>query len=299
MLVRPKAFHFNVAAAGSNYFMSASSLSNQQQLDYALRGFDNLTELLDKHKVNLHIFDDQSVPSSADAIFPNNWVSFHEEGKVFIYPMQLQHRRNEKNQAFVKSIEEKGFLVKQIIDLSEYEASNQFLEGTGSMVFDYANHLAYACLSVRTNPIVLQKFACLSGFSPVVFKALDNQNQPIYHTNVMLCIGEKFAIVCAESIKHESSQKQLFNQLTENGRDLIKLDYQQLNSFAGNCLNISNRNADSLLVMSSRAFSSLQKKQIALIEKHAQIIYCDIDHIEKIGGGGVRCMMTEIRLPRK
>jgi len=296
LMIRPVDFKFNEQTAGNNKFQVASTESDVQS--QALKEFDGLVELLRKNDVEVTVVDDTLQPETPDSIFPNNWVSFHDDGTIYLYPMFSENRRLERRKEILDGLTEK-FEVNSINDLSFYETSNLFLEGTGSMVLDRANKIAYACLSIRTEVEAFNNFCKLAGYKSVIFNAVDSSGFPIYHTNVMMCIGDRFAVICLDSIANLYERDFVRKALTLTSKEIITISYDQMNHFAGNMLQVSNVRGESLLVMSEQAYLSLTKDQISALEKYARILYAPIYTIEKNGGGSARCMLAEIHLPEK
>jgi len=296
LMIRPVDFKFNEQTAANNKFQVAS-LENDVQ-NQALKEFDGFVELLRKNDVDVTVIDDTLQPETPDSIFPNNWVSFHEDGSAYLYPMFSENRRLERRKDILEELSMR-FEVNHISDLSFYEKQYAFLEGTGSMVLDRVNKIAYACLSVRTDQEVLDNFCMLTGYEAVSFQAVDSTNFPIYHTNVMMCIGDRFAVICLDSIRNEEEKLGVMLKLTNSGKTIIEITLDQMNHFAGNMLQVANQNGESLLVMSEQAYLSLSKEQVALLERFSRIIYAPIYTIEENGGGSARCMLAEIHLPEK
>jgi hypothetical protein len=277
-------------------FQIASSDSDVQT--QALKEFDGFVDLLRKNDVDVTVVDDTLQPETPDSIFPNNWVSFHEDGSVYLYPMFSENRRLERRRDILDGLKE-NFEVNHISDLSFYEQQYAFLEGTGSMVLDRTNKIAYACLSVRTDEEVLNNFCMLTGYQPVPFQAVDGSNFPIYHTNVMMCIGDRFAVICLDSIRNPEEKLNVTVSLKSSGKEIIEISLEQMNKFAGNMLQVANATGESLLVMSEQAYLSLNAEQITALEQYSRIIYAPLYTIEKNGGGSARCMLAEIHLPSK
>jgi len=294
LMIRPVDFKFNEQTAGNNKFQVASTETNVQSL--ALKEFDDFVALLRKNGIDVTVVDDTLQPETPDSIFPNNWVSFHEDGSVFLYPMFSENRRMERRGEILDGLKNK-FEVNHISDISFYEQQHAFLEGTGSMVLDRVNKIAYACLSVRTDEEVLNNFCLLTGYEPVSFQAVDGTNFPIYHTNVMMCIGDNFAVICMDSIPNSDEKETVALSLINNGKEIIEISLEQMSRFAGNMLQVSNNNGEKLLIMSEQAYLSLNAEQITKLEKYSRIIYAPIYTIEKNGGGSARCMLAEIHLP--
>ncbi|WP_316795651.1 citrulline utilization hydrolase CtlX [Pedobacter agri] len=296
LMIRPVDFKFNEQTAGNNKFQVASDEGDVQS--QALKEFDGFVDLLRKNGVDVTVVDDTLQPETPDSIFPNNWISFHEDGSVFLYPMFSQNRRLERRREILDELAEK-FELNYISDLSFYETADIFLEGTGSMVLDRVNKIAYACLSIRTEVEAFNNFCQLAGYKSVIFNSVDSSGFPIYHTNVMMCIGDHFAVICLDSIPNFHERDFVRKVLLSTGKEIITISFDQMNHFAGNMLQVANQSGESLLVMSEQAFLSLTQNQINLLEKYARIIYAPIYTIEKNGGGSARCMLAEIHLPVK
>jgi len=295
-MIRPVDFKFNEQTAGNNKFQVASTESDVQS--QALKEFDGFVQLLRQNDIDVSVVDDTLQPETPDSIFPNNWVSFHEDGSIYLYPMFSENRRLERRKEILEGLRDK-FEVNHVSDLSFYEMQYAFLEGTGSMVLDRVNKIAYACLSVRTDEEVLQNFCMLTGYEPISFQAVDGTNFPIYHTNVMMCIGDRFAVICLDSIPDQEEKLAVTMSLTSSGKEIIEITLDQMNHFAGNMLQVANQSGESLLVMSEQAYLSLTTDQISSLENYARIIYAPIYTIEKNGGGSARCMLAEIHLPER
>lgn len=295
-MIRPVDFKFNEQTAANNKFQVASTESDTQT--QALKEFDGFVEILRKNGIDVTVVDDTLQPETPDSIFPNNWVSFHDDGSIYLYPMFSENRRLERRKDILEVLSEK-FEVNHVSDLSFYEMQYAFLEGTGRMVLDRVNKIAYACLSVRTDQEVLDNFCMLTGYESVSFQAVDDTNFPIYHTNVMMCIGDRFAVICLDSIRNEEEKLAVMLKLTNSGKAIVEITLDQMNHFAGNMLQVSNNKGESILVMSEQAFLSLSDDQVTTLEQFSSIIYAPIYTIEKNGGGSARCMLAEIHLPEK
>jgi hypothetical protein len=295
LMIRPVNFGFNAQTAASNAFQNPEAAQQQVQ-DKALREFDKLVQVLEENGVEVIVIDDTPEPHTPDSIFPNNWVSFHNDGTVFLYPMMAENRRLERREDIVMQLEDE-FKIKHVIDLSRFEHENKFLEGTGSMVFDRENKIAYACLSPRTDSEVLQLFCEQSVYTPVLFHAVDENGTAIYHTNVLMCIGSKFAVICLDSITDEKEKNAVIGSLNKTQKEIVPISFAQMNQFTGNMLELKNKAGDSLLVMSQNAYRSLNKDQKITLEKYCKLLYADIGTIESNGGGSARCMIAEVHLP--
>jgi hypothetical protein len=295
LMIRPVAFALNQQTVASNAFQDVQTEQEDVQ-EKALQEFDAFVEVLKANQININIIQDTLEPHTPDAIFPNNWISFHENGQVFLYPMLAENRRQERRLDIIESLK-KQYQVTKIIDLSFFEKENKFLEGTGSMVLDRENKIAYACLSARTHEEVLNEFCKQIGFEAIMFHAEDSQGLAIYHTNVMMCIATKFAIVCMDAVRNQQEQQLIKNTLSKTGKLLIEISLAQMNQFAGNMLELENMKGEHFLVMSRSAFTSLNNSQKQQIEQFVKILEAPLETIEKNGGGSARCMIAEVHLP--
>jgi hypothetical protein len=300
LMVRPASFGFNPETAENNFYQQndARSLSEIQAL--AQREFDGFVALLRDQGVRVLVIEDTVEPRKTDAVFPNNWFSTHPDGKVILYPMFSPNRRLERRKDIMESLINLDFQVNEIIDLSFFEQSGQFLEGTGSMVMDHSARVIYACFSERTHPVPLDYVSKLLGYSVIGFDAvqeIQGKVSPIYHTNVMMHIGTDLAVVCLESIPKTAERQKVQDSLTQSGKKVIPITAKQKFNFAGNMLEVSNDGGEKFTVMSQAALDSLNVGQIQQIEKYTTIISPQIPTIEKLGGGSARCMLAEIFLP--
>lgn len=295
-MIRPVSFGFNEQTADSNAFQHRSA-DEQNTQEKALAEFDAFAEKLKANGLDVTIVDDTIEPHTPDSIFPNNWVSFHEDGQIFLYPMQAENRRLERDLSIIKKTTYDRFNVSDIKDLSSYENEGKFLEGTGSMVLDRENKIAYACLSPRTHPDVIKAFRAESGYTSVLFHATDENGKAIYHTNVMMCMGNEFVVICLDAVTDINEKNLLMASFEQTGKQVIEISQQQLNQFASNMLELQNDKGEKLLIMSVRAHASLDLPQLAKLEKYCRIITADLDTIETIGGGSARCMIAEMHLP--
>jgi hypothetical protein len=298
LLVKPSRFLFNTETAGSNTFQQDMSGDAGAFSATAIREFEVFEETLRSAGVNVIVFEDTAQPQKPDALFPNNWVSFHHDGRVLLYPMFAPNRRAERRPDIIQKLKE-HFYVKEIIDLSSHEQEGKFLEGTGSIVFDHINRLAYACISPRTNKELFLKVCGLLDYKPFYFHAGDRGGMAIYHTNVMMCVAEKFALVCLESIAEPGEKKLTSEALAESGHTIIDISIPQMNHFAGNMLAVKNKQDRDVLVMSQSAWDVLTGKQRDLIGRFCSPLPIPVKTIESIGGGSARCMMAEVFLPLK
>lgn len=301
-MVRPVSFRYNEQTATNNYYQRViDSVKPHEVQPRAQVEFDGFVATLRHAGIDVTVVDDTLDPDTPDSLFPNNWVSFHADGSVFLYPMFAPNRRLERRLDIIELLRLK-FEVSSVTDLSDFEQQNEFLEGTGSLVLDRANSVAYACLSPRTSLAALDQWAKVSGFKVISFTSTQwhgNQLSPIYHTNVMMSVGTHLAIVCAETVRDATERQQLLQSLTQTGHRLVLISEEQKNSFAGNMLEVINGSGQPTMVMSSQAYHSLLPGQIADIEQSCQIVHAPLDVIETFGGGSARCMMAEIFLPEK
>ena len=298
LMIRPARFETNPMTAGSNRFQGKLQLGPKEQQQAAAAEFDGISGALEDAGIQVIRVDDTNEPHTPDAIFPNNWVSFHADGTVVLYPMEAENRRTERRRDIVESLAtEHRFHVRRIVDLSDHETAGHYLEGTGSMVLDRVNRIAYACLSSRTHLDALGDFAQRLDYDVVAFDATDRSGEPIYHTNVLMNVGETLAVICAESIARDDQRKAVLKSLTDTGHEVVQLSYAQMEAFAGNMLELRAADGSRLIAMSAQARKSLTEEQLAAIGKHARIVSAAIDNIEMSAGGSVRCMLAEVHLP--
>jgi hypothetical protein len=298
LLIRPSNFIFNAETAANNAFQHNVKEANESISNKVKEEFENLKAQLIAKGIDVTVIDDTANPIKPDAIFPNNWVSFHEDGTVILYPMFAVNRRTERRLDIIETLKQK-FDVKNTIDFSIYENENKFLEGTGSIVFDHAHKIAYACLSARTDKEIFIKLCELLQYKPIYFTACDEAGQEIYHTNVMMCIAEKVVIICAESIVDKNEREIVLLSFKNTGHEIIDISFSQMNNFAGNMLALQTNTGKRLLALSQTAYNCLIAKQKNTIEKYYELLPLAIPTIESIGGGSVRCMIAEIFLPLK
>ncbi|WP_292940117.1 citrulline utilization hydrolase CtlX [Mucilaginibacter sp. 44-25] len=293
-MIRPVAFGFNAQTAESNAFQNRDDdqFAVQQK---AVEEFDGFVNVLRQNGVNVIVVNDTPEPHTPDSIFPNNWVSFHDNGDIILYPMQAENRRLERREDIIRQLEE-SFAAKRVIDLSRFELKDDFLEGTGSMVLDRPNKIAYACISPRTNAEVLKAFCDYTGYKAITFDAIDQNGQAIYHTNVLMALGSGFVVICLDSITNATEKELVIKSIQTTGKEIIDISFDQMNHFAGNMLEVKNTSGDTLIVMSKAAFDSLSNEQKNALEKYGKLVYADISTIETNGGGSARCMMAEVHL---
>ena len=298
-MIRPVRFESNPLTAASNRFQGRTEASAEEQQLAAQAEFDGLVGTLRDNGIVVVVVDDTAEPHKPDSIFPNNWVSFHADGRVVLYPMEAENRRTERRVDVVEKLDlELGYAVREVVDLSHHERAGHYLEGTGSMVLDRANRVAYACLSSRTHLDALGDFAQRMGYEVVAFDAVDRNGAAIYHTNVLMNVGEKLAVICDEAIARDDQRSAVLQRIRDTGHDIISLTYDQLESFAGNMLELRSKNGERLVAMSKQALDSLTSEQRSLLEKNGKVVAAAIDTIEASAGGSVRCMLAEIHLPR-
>jgi hypothetical protein len=309
LMIRPVAFRMNEQTAVNNYYQKVETHSSASLQDSVLPAtvnakaqeeFDAFVKKLKSVGVNVIVVEDTIQPDTPDSIFPNNWISFHENGDVVLYPMFAENRRPERREDILDILEEDGFVINEIMDYTSAEEDGFYLEGTGSLVLDRENGKAYCALSPRADEELFIEFCEDFEFSPIVFEAfqtIDGERKLIYHTNVMMCIGDTFAVICADSIDDKKERKMVLESLRGDDKEIILITEAQVNNFAGNMLEVLGADERRYLVMSNSAYQSLTKKQIAQIEEHVTILSSSLDTIEACGGGSARCMMAEIFLP--
>ena len=300
LMIEPVSFNYNAETALNNYFQkNDANFSKPQIQKKALEEFNNFVKLLRKKQVNVHVIKDTIHPLTPDSIFPNNWISFHSNGEVLLYPMFANNRRLERRTDIIEQLQNEYF-VSEVKSLVHYEDKSIFLEGTGSMILDRTNKICYASISLRTNKSIVLDFCDQLNYKPVLFNSfqdVDGKRLPIYHTNVMMCVASDFAIVCLDAIDSQDEKNSVINSLITTNKEIIQISELQANKFAGNMLQV--QGDKKYLIMSESAFNTLSEKQIQKIESYCSILYSDLKTIEKFGGGSARCMMAEIFLPLK
>ncbi|MGV3762415.1 citrulline utilization hydrolase CtlX [Parapedobacter sp.] len=295
LMIRPIRFGYNSQTAGNNAFQRRPEQNAAAIQQQALHEFDAIVGKLRQHDIDVMVVQDSPEPHTPDSIFPNNWVSFHGDGSMVLYPMFAENRRLERKRAVISAIKSR-FSVQQEIDLSTNEIDGRFLEGTGSFVLDRENRVAYACRSPRTDEALLRDVCRRLGYTPIVFDAADSGGTAIYHTNVMMCVADRY-VVLNEGAISIADRKRVADTLTASGKTIVTISHEQMTSFAGNMLQVENNRGKHYLVMSSQAFGSLWPKQVNLLESFNPIIHSPLDTIERNGGGSARCMMAEVYLP--
>ena len=296
LMVRPYQFYFNQQTAANNFFQSNVNIENANEL--AIAEFDAMVEKLRAHQIKVNVVQDTKDPSTPDSIFPNNWVSTHEGGTLCLYPMFAQNRRAERKLSVIDFLES-NYQIQNTLDLTDLEKEGIFLEGTGSMVLDHQNKLAYGCLSERLDKNAFYEWCDKMQFKAIAFKAVDDKAQPIYHTNVMMCMGDQFVVICLESIPNEQEKQLVLESFKKSNKEVITISQDQLNHFAGNMLQVFDINEKPHLIMSEQAHTSLDPAQVKSLEKYNPILPISIPTIEALGGGSTRCMMAEIYLINK
>ena len=298
LMVRPASFGFNTETAQDNAFQQNDTSLNGEQIQAKAREeFDELVRRLREVGVEVIVVEDTTAPRKTDAIFPNNWISFHDDGLVITYPMYSPIRRLERRRDVIERLEHE-FSIERLVRLEGWEERQMYLEGTGSMILDRPNGILYACRSVRTNGEALDEFAEMMDFEPVTFTATDREGQAIYHTNVMMALGETFCVICLDSIRNPNERELVINTLMETNKAIIDISLDQMHAFAGNMLQVRGREG-AYLVMSEQAFQSLTPRQVAQLEKHTRLLHSPLYTIERYGGGSARCMLAEVFLPRR
>lgn len=298
LMIRPASFGYNRETAANNFFQHQTAYSPADIQEKALTEFDQMVKKLLENGIEVLVLPDNREPPKPDAIFPNNWLGTSPDGKIFVFPLFAANRRSEKRDDILQYLAEQ-FEVKDVQDWSEFEAEGRFLEGTGSMVVDHENKLIYAAISERTNLSVLEKFAATNGFQAIVFLATDKEGQPVYHTNVIMSLGEKFCVLCEEAIEEEWELIAVRQLLESTGHSIIPISRDQMYLFAGNMLELSGDAGEHILVLSQSAFESLRREQREMLEAYARLLPVAVPTIEEVEGGSARCMMAEIFLNRK
>jgi len=302
-MIRPLAFNYNVQTAVNNHYQKANDFnSNSNQINLTAQSeFDNFVLKLKSFGVNVIVFQDDDKFDTPDSVFPNNWISFHSNGDIALYPMFAKNRRNERREDVVKCIEKNGYPINNVIDYSFAEESNIYLEGTGSIVLDRLNKKAYCAISERSNEDLLIEFCEDFEYSPIIFSAFQSVKEVrelIYHTNVMMCVADNFVIICLDCIDNKKERNNVISHLKGDGKEIIEISENQVNSFAGNMLQILGRNNNPLLIMSESAYNVLTSFQKDIINKYVKIVFSSLNTIETYGGGSARCMMAEVFLPK-
>lgn len=301
LMIRPVSFRMNEQTAVNNYFQEDIDMENVEINLMAQQEFDAFVSTLKSKGVNVIVVNDTAEPDTPDSIFPNNWISFHADGTVGIYPMFAENRRKERREDLLDVLEEKGFVINDIVDYTAAEEEGVFLEGTGSILLDRVNEKAYCALSERADEELFIEFCEDFEYTPVIFIAnqtVEGTRMPIYHTNVMMCMAEEFAVICLDAIDDKKEKKNVLNHLKEDHKKVMIITEEQMHHFAGNMLQVLGKDDKRYLVMSSAAYNSLTQVQIKDFETYGEIIHSSLKTIETCGGGSARCMMAEVFLPK-
>lgn len=297
LMVRPARFGYNEETALNNVFQQKDTdLSDEEIQEKALREFDEFVSKLREKDIEVIVVKDKDSPVTPDAVFPNNWITLHEDGRVITYPMFSQIRREERREDVIEQLFDQ-FSFEERVHLEQYESRDRFLEGTGSMILDRVNRIVYACLSPRTDVGLLNEFCDQFDYEKVAFNAVDDEGVEIYHTNVMMALGEDIAVVCLDTLRDDKERNALIAKLRETGKAIIEITVSQMKAFAGNMLQVRNKEGETFLVMSEQAFNSLNTEQLEKIKAHTHILSSPIPTIEALGGGSARCMMAEVFYP--
>jgi len=299
LMVRPANFGYNEQTAENNAFQQNSDRYSPEEVKkMAIAEFDAFVDKLRSAGIQVNVIEDSNEPVKPDAVFPNNWVTFHQNGIVITYPMNAPVRRKERRQEVIDQLGQR-YQINGQHHLEAYEAKELFLEGTGSMILDRANKIVYACISPRTDVHVLDHFCTHTDYQKMQFRAVDGGGVDIYHTNVMMALGESFVVICMDSIHDPEEKQMLLDTFARTGKEVIDISLEQMLSFAGNMLQLKNESGKTFLIMSEQAFRSLNSSQVGQIERHTNILYSPLTVIETYGGGSARCMIAEIFLSEK
>lgn len=297
LMIEPVAFGYNLETASNNFFQHNDQLTAEKKQDLALAEFHDMVQLLRNHKINVITIKDTIAPHTPDSIFPNNWLSFHEKDLIAFFPMYAENRRTERRIDLISKINNEGFHFSEMNNYTSYEDEGSYLEGTGSMILDRSNRIAYASLSVRTDRDLFYEFCREFDFKPCAFNAyhtFNDQRLPIYHTNVMMAVAEQYTIICTSAIDNNEERQMVEQSLSKSGKTIITITEEQMHHFAGNMLQVRNNEGECFLVMSHSAYNSLTQEQKDLLKSFNEFIVAKVPTIEKYGGGSVRCMMAEI-----
>lgn len=302
LMIRPVAFRMNEQTAVNNYFQAGLQLDQEEINRRAQQEFDGFVRKLREAGVQIIVVEDDETLDTPDSVFPNNWVTFHENGTAVLYPLFAENRRRERRGEVIEAVEAAGFLIREVMDYTGAEEEEQFLESTGSMILDRVNEKAYCALSPRAGEEMLIEFCEDFEFTPVIFHAYQDvggERRLIYHTNVMMCLAETFAVICLDTIDDPQERRNVVRHLRSDGKEIIAISEAQMHRYAGNMLQVEGAGGQRYLVMSQSAHKTLRPDQITAIERHCRILSSDLETIETCGGGSARCMMAEVFLPRK
>lgn len=299
LMIEPVSFGYNAQTAANNYFQIEQR--GQDIKEKALQEFQGFVTKLQQKGIQVITVKDTLHPHTPDSIFPNNWVSFHRDGNVVLYPMFAPNRRVERRSDILDTLQSHGFSINKVDDWSSHEKNEKFLEGTGSMIFDHDHKIAYGSVSLRLDEHLFKEFCEAYHFRPVIFHSFQNANGerlPIYHTNVMMCVADRFVVICLDCIDNELEREKVQETIKSTGKEIIEITEDQLQQFAGNMLQVKNTSGEKFLIMSQTAYQSLKPTQVQAIEKYCEIISADLHTIETNGGGSARCMLAEVFLPK-
>jgi hypothetical protein len=291
MMIEPVSFGFNEETASNNYFQKKEKIEDAQTK--ALGEFKHFVDQLQSYGIEVLVVQDTPSPLTPDSIFPNNWISIHEEGTMVLYPMYAKNRRRERKQTVVDAVKN-NVVIDEVVDLTHFESSHKYLEGTGSMVLDRKNKVAYACISERTDETLFATFCMKMNYTPMLFHAQDQRALPIYHTNVLMCMADRYVVICLDAVYDQIEKEKLIEQFIATKKEIINISFDQMNHFCGNMLQVKNKHGEIFLLMSTQAFNHLDADQVKRLETYQPIIHSDITTIETLGGGSARCMMAEL-----
>jgi hypothetical protein len=291
MMIEPVSFGFNEETAANNYFQQNANIEDAQTK--ALKEFQQFVDRISSHDIDVLVVKDTPSPVTPDSIFPNNWISIHEEGTMVLYPMFAKNRRMERKQTVIDAVKQ-TLPIKEVVDFTHFENSRQYLEGTGSMVLDRKNKIAYACISERTDKELFASFCMKMNYTPILFHAHDQRGLMIYHTNVLMCMADQYVVICLDTVYDKVEKEKLIDQFKSTQKEIITISFDQMNHFCGNMLQVKNKQGNNFLVMSTQAYQHLTPEQVNRLETYQPIIHSDITTIETLGGGSARCMMAEL-----
>jgi len=291
MMIEPVSFGFNEETAANNYFQRKEQIDDPQQK--ALNEFNSFVAQLESHDIEVLVVKDTPSPLTPDSIFPNNWISVHEGGTMVLYPMYARNRRQERKQTVIDALK-RNAVINEVVDFTHFENSQQYLEGTGSMVLDRKNKIAYACISERTDKELFASFCMKMNYTPMLFHAHDQRGLMIYHTNVLMCMADRYVVICLDTVYDQIEREKLLEQFASTQKEVIDISFEQMDHFCGNMLQVQNKHGAYFLVMSTQAYQHLTPEQVSRLEAYQPILHSDITTIETLGGGSARCMMAEL-----
>jgi len=291
MMIEPVSFGFNEETAANNYFQRKEDIDDAQSK--ALVEFKRFVEHLQSHDIDVLVVQDTPSPLTPDSIFPNNWISIHEEGKMILYPMYAKNRRQERKQTVIDAVKN-SVDINEVVDFTHFESNQKYLEGTGSMVLDRKNKIAYACISERTDEPLFMTFCMKMNYTPMLFHAHDQRKLMIYHTNVLMCMADRYVVICLDAVYDQIEREKLLEQFSSTQKEVVQISFEQMDHFCGNMLQVQNKHGEYFLVMSTQAYEYLTAEQVKQLQAFQPIIHSDITTIETLGGGSARCMMAEL-----